>query len=107
MGAIRIVPFELNIQKVTFSIFRYKQRNTKLSKMRTVLKKLLLGAFIISSSFGIYSFKNPKKQEDQSSKIEECATCRYDQCHATAKSTGERCKHCVSNYGDLYCYQHK
>jgi cell division protein FtsL len=32
--------------------------------------------------------------------------CKYDQCHATAKSTGKRCKHCVSNKGDLYCWQH-
>jgi len=32
--------------------------------------------------------------------------CKYDQCHATAKSTGQRCKHCVSNSGDLYCWQH-
>ncbi len=33
--------------------------------------------------------------------------CKFDQCHATAKSTGERCKHCVSNDGDTYCWQHK
>jgi len=32
--------------------------------------------------------------------------CRYGQCHATAKSTGRRCKHCVSNPGDYYCWQH-
>ena len=32
--------------------------------------------------------------------------CHYGQCHATAKSTGERCKHCVSNEGDSYCWQH-
>ena len=32
--------------------------------------------------------------------------CRYGQCHATAKSTGRRCKHCVSNRGDYYCWQH-
>jgi hypothetical protein len=34
-------------------------------------------------------------------------TCKYGQCYATAKSTGQRCKHCVSNKGDKYCYQHK
>ncbi len=34
-------------------------------------------------------------------------TCRYGQCQATAKSTGRQCKHCVSNPGDLYCWQHK
>jgi hypothetical protein len=32
--------------------------------------------------------------------------CKYGQCNATAKSTGERCKHCVSESGDLYCWQH-
>jgi hypothetical protein len=36
----------------------------------------------------------------------ESIECKYDQCHATAKSTGQRCKHCVSNSGDLYCWQH-
>lgn len=33
--------------------------------------------------------------------------CKYAQCKATAKSTGKRCKHCVSNEGDEYCWQHK
>lgn len=33
--------------------------------------------------------------------------CKYGQCQATAKSTGNQCKHCVSNSGDYYCYQHK
>lgn len=33
--------------------------------------------------------------------------CRYGQCQATAKSTGKQCKHCVSNSGDKFCYQHK
>jgi hypothetical protein len=33
--------------------------------------------------------------------------CKYGQCYGTAKSTGKRCKHCVSKKGDKYCYQHK
>jgi hypothetical protein len=33
--------------------------------------------------------------------------CTYGQCSATAKSTGERCRHCVSNSTDIYCWQHK
>jgi hypothetical protein len=37
----------------------------------------------------------------------EVSDCRYGQCSATAKSTGARCKHCVSKSGDLYCWQHK
>ena len=38
--------------------------------------------------------------------VEADLTCNYGQCNATAKSTGNRCKHCVSNSGDLYCWQH-
>lgn len=33
--------------------------------------------------------------------------CNFGQCNAIARSTGQRCKHCVSNRGDLYCWQHK
>ena len=33
--------------------------------------------------------------------------CKYNQCQATAKSTGKQCKHCVSNSGDINCWQHK
>ena len=33
--------------------------------------------------------------------------CKYGRCHATAKSTGKQCKHCVSAQGDMYCFQHK
>jgi hypothetical protein len=33
--------------------------------------------------------------------------CTYGQCKGIAKSTGVRCKHCVSNSGDSFCYQHK
>lgn len=37
----------------------------------------------------------------------EVSACRFGQCKATAKSTGNRCKHCVSSSGDSYCYQHR
>ena len=33
--------------------------------------------------------------------------CNYGQFQATAKSTGQQCRHCVSERGDLYCWQHK
>lgn len=33
--------------------------------------------------------------------------CRHGQCNAIANSTGERCKQCVSNYGDTNCFEHK
>ena len=45
-------------------------------------------------------------QNTQSSVETEFLDCKYGQCQATAKSTGQRCKHCVSNEGDKYCYQH-
>jgi hypothetical protein len=34
------------------------------------------------------------------------SNCQYGQCQATAQSTGERCKKCVSNPGDIYCHMH-
>ena len=37
----------------------------------------------------------------------ETIECKYRQCNATAKSTGKRCKHCVSKSTDYQCYQHK
>jgi hypothetical protein len=33
--------------------------------------------------------------------------CQHGQCTKKAESTGKRCKRCVSNAGDRYCYQHK
>lgn len=37
----------------------------------------------------------------------ENTACKHGQCQATAKSTENRCKHCVSKTGDKYCYQRK
>ena len=53
----------------------------------------VLGSFVTYTSTSI-----PNKVETYD--------CKYGQCMATAKSTGERCKHCVSNRGDKYCWQH-
>ncbi len=39
-------------------------------------------------------------------KSTETVECKWAQCSATAKSTGKRCKHCVSEKGDTYCWQH-
>ena len=33
--------------------------------------------------------------------------CTNGQCSVIAKSTGDRCRHCVSNSGDIYCWEHK
>jgi hypothetical protein len=73
------------------------------------LKKIIfisVGAMLLTT----YSFTTSKLpngvEEVAETSAEICYSCQYDQCHAIAKSTGQRCKHCVSNYGDLYCYQH-
>ena len=65
----------------------------------------ILGVIVLSTGF--YSFNNSKTVDFVNEQRSECVTCRLDQCHAIAKSTGRRCKHCVSNTGDLYCWQHK
>ena len=36
----------------------------------------------------------------------ESEACRHGQCGGTAKSTGNRCRNCVSNAGDFYCGWH-
>ncbi len=67
-----------------------------------ILSLLLIAAIGISSSFTSIENNTTIAQHSQ---LENLA-CKYNQCHATAKSTGKRCKHCVSNSGDRYCYQH-
>lgn len=53
----------------------------------------------------------PKSDLSNNSEIsnykKEIIECKWSQCQATAKSTKKQCKHCVSEEGDLYCYQHK
>jgi hypothetical protein len=69
--------------------------------------------FTVPLVFGVLFFgfiskaSNPITTNQEEIQIEKCNTCKYDQCHAVAKSTGLRCKHCVSYSGDIYCYQHK
>ena len=76
--------------------------------MKTTLKSLfiLLVVFIACTSFNKANSSNSLTliQENQT---EEISTCKYGHCQATAKSTGNRCKHCVSNKGDKYCWQHR
>ena len=67
------------------------------------MKKFLLGSGLVLglllTSFTI-SKSTPIPIEKDS------VDCYYVQCYATAKSTGKRCRHCVSNEGDSYCWQH-
>lgn len=66
------------------------------------MKKIILSLIIATSLLGFTPFEktNPAKAEISQ-------TCKNGQCQATAKSTGKQCKHCVSNAGDKFCYQHK
>jgi hypothetical protein len=75
--------------------------------MKTIFRSLVATVSLVAILMGSSSFISPKNADIQSTTIEECLDCRYDQCHGIAKSTGQRCKHCVSNSGDNYCYQHK
>lgn len=49
-----------------------------------------------SSSF------NSTKSFKQKTKLK----CQFGQCHAIAMSTNKRCLHCVSDFGDRFCYEH-
>ena len=68
------------------------------------MKKLLIIIFVslITMSF-LPERENQNIKEDSVENVE----CKIRQCNATAKSTGKRCKHCVSNDSDYQCYQHK
>jgi hypothetical protein len=71
--------------------------------MREILKLVFI-AFAIGS----FGFTTVDEVTFTTKQVQEVALdCHYGQCYATAKSTGNRCKHCVSNEGDSYCYQHK
>lgn len=68
------------------------------------MKKILL---LISFSLIIMSFLPSKESQNIDIVSIENVECKIRQCNATAKSTGKRCKHCVSNDSDYQCYQHK
>lgn len=71
------------------------------------MKKLILSLLLV---FGLFSFSPVTPNQHSKNTVENKKStleCKYSQCQATAKSTGLQCKHCVSNEGDLYCYQHK
>ena len=66
------------------------------------MKKFLLSLIIASS---LLSFTPNEIAIKEKAKFSQ--NCKNGQCQATAKSTGKQCKHCVSNAGDKFCYQHK
>lgn len=67
---------------------------------RFLLGVLFVGFIGISSAFTVTNFNNEKAEVN-------VVACKHGQCQATAKSTKKRCKHCVSQSGDKYCWQHK
>ena len=73
-----------------------------------MMKKIILVISLFVALGISYSFISPESIEliSNRSNIEK-VECHYGQCHATAKSTEKRCKHCVSNEGDKNCWQHK
>ncbi len=76
--------------------------------MKNLFKTTVLSVFaIMSLSFSSISSTSGSVDSKVSKSSIENFDCNYGQCNATAKSTGNRCLHCVSNSGDLYCWQHK
>jgi hypothetical protein len=63
---------------------------------------------IISTVFLLLSFSSIKETDVNNVESHtETVECKIRQCNAIAKSTGKRCKHCVSNSEDKQCWQHK
>ncbi len=76
--------------------------------MKNLFKITVLSIFAITclSASSLSAISESVKTKVSNSSIENF-DCNYGQCNATAKSTGNRCLHCVSNSGDLYCWQHQ
>lgn len=70
------------------------------------MKKILLPLLFASALISFKPISNVNSTP-KTNKVENKAACNYGQCQATAKSTGNQCKHCVSKSGDRYCFQHK
>lgn len=66
------------------------------------MKKIFLSLFIYTALFGFTPI-----EKITYFKVVSTIVCKNGQCQATAKSTGQQCKHCVSKEGDTYCFQHK
>jgi hypothetical protein len=72
------------------------------------MKKIFIRfLFIVFLSIN-FSFININSSKTEAKELAiEFVECKHGQCEATAKSTKKRCKHCVSDEGDKYCWQHK
>lgn len=74
--------------------------------MKKNLVKIGLALLLSVVGLATTSFTQTKISNGNHS-TESTQGCHYGQCQAIAKSTGAQCRHCVSNSGDLYCWQHK
>ncbi len=75
------------------------------------MKKLLVfSSFILVTvfSFGHLRANNQNIAPTSGNELAtEFVACKFRQCNATAKSTGNRCKHCVSKDTHWQCWQHR
>jgi hypothetical protein len=73
----------------------------RLMKLKAFLAVAILGTVCV------YAVNPPAASVGVTPALNSPAAYTHGQCHATAKSTGQRCKRGVSNAGDRFCYQHK
>lgn len=73
--------------------------------MKNLILKISVVTVLAISSFNYLNAFSQVNSTNQVS-IDQNIECKYGQCQATAKSTGKRCRHCVSNAGDITCWQH-
>ena len=72
--------------------------------MKNHFKKIIIGAFLTVGLGLTFSFATLNNNEGNSETIANGA-CKYGQCHATAKSTGNRCRKCTKEF-QSYCSSH-
>ncbi len=70
-------------------------------------KKIIVLGTIFLAAVGGIAMNESSSTTMEADAVFAPADCRYSQCTATAKSTGKRCRRCVSNDGDAYCWQHR
>ena len=68
-------------------------------------RKIIAFFNVLMLSVALMGFTVDAPQNSAENHFEDA--CKYGQCKATAASTGNQCKHCVSSSSDSYCYQHK
>jgi len=75
--------------------------------MKHFYLSIILFVILIVVGISVQKTENPIDASAETAIVLSIEKCKYGQCYATAKSTGNRCLHCVSKSGDSYCWQHK